>query len=75
MPLGTGVSYNHYCLATPVDPKSSTPMPSYERPIAPRPAPAVIPGEKLVLNQQEKEHLQVFGNAFNQDKRARRKVF
>ena len=68
MPLGTGVSYNHYCLATPVDPKSSTPMPSYERPIAPRPAPAVIPGEKLVLNQQEKEHLQVFGNAFNQDK-------
>ena len=68
MPLGTGVSYNHYCLATPVDPKSSTPMPSYERPIAPRPAPAVIPGEKLVLNQQEKDHLRVFGNSFNQDK-------
>ena len=63
MTLGTRGSFNHSCLATPVDPKSSAPSPAYERPVAPRPAPAVIPGQKLVLGQREKELLQICGNS------------
>ena len=68
MTLGAGGSFNHYCLATPVDPKSSTPCPAYDRPVPPRPAPAVVPGQKVVLDEREKELLKVCGNALTQEK-------
>ena len=61
-------SFNHSCLATPVDPKSRYPSAAYERPVPPRPAKAVVPGQKIVLDEKEKARLKIYGSSLAQDK-------
>ena len=61
-------SFNHFCLATPVDPKSKYPSAAYERPVPPRPAKAVVPGEKIVLDEKAKYRLKICGNSLAKEK-------
>ena len=61
-------SFNHTCLATPVNPISKYPLAAYERPVPLRPAKAVVPGERLTLNDKEKGRLKIYGNSLARDK-------